>query len=277
MLILRFRFSADFVFRSRLFQAHRESKTMPKEIEFKGGETIETRADVIVIPKQDVGFSDPPQLKTKEAKSKMRDEMTAFIHKQGFKMVMTDPKQQCLLVDDGLGIGMFKSLEEIYDYVKGGYPAADVEKWKSFLANKGYPEDFHKLPPEMWNQWENMPEEAKQAIREKGAGIVETVKIEISGDGKRLIHPNPKFQPKPDDVERTKEEQRRYVEKHVKYIYKSGFQVTKTSDGKAGIAIDANTVIGPFLSLEDACRYIKEGHHLFDITTIKGRDKPTVH
>ena len=246
---------------------------MPKEMEFESGESITTRMDVIVIPKQDVGFSDPPQPKTKEDK----DEMVAFIHKEGFKMVMDDPEHRCLLVEDGLGIGMFKSLEEIYDYVKRGCPAADIEKWKSFLADKGYPADFHKLPPEMWNQWEDVPEEAKQAIREKGAGIVEMVKIEKNEDGHRIIHPNPKFQPKPDDVERTKEEQRKYVEKHVKYIYKSGFQVAKTGDGQAGIAIDGNTVIGPFLSLEDAARYLKEGHHLFDITTIKEMDEPTVH
>ena len=251
------------------------NQRMSKEFESCG--IVEARMNVLIIPKQDVEFSNPIEPKTEEAEAKEYDRMFAFIHEKGFQMVMNNPEQRCLLVDDGLGIGMFSSLEEIYHYVKNGYPAADIEKWKSFLADEGYPADFHKLPFELQRKWEDMPEEAKQAIRERGAGIVEVVKIEESEDGKRVIHPNPKFQPEPDDVERSEEEQRKYVEKHVKYIYKSGFKVAKTDGGQAGIAIDANTVIGPFLSLEDAVRYLKEEHHLFDIASIKEVDDPTVH
>ena len=49
-----------------------------------------------------------------------REEMVAFIHKEDFKMVINDPEQRYLFVDEGLGIGIFKPLEEIYDYVKRG-------------------------------------------------------------------------------------------------------------------------------------------------------------
>ena len=37
------------------------------------------------------------------------------------------------------------------------------------LVANGYPVDFHKLPLEVWNKWDELPEEAKSAIREKGA------------------------------------------------------------------------------------------------------------
>ena len=181
--------------------------------EFEGGETIKPGLDVIVIVRQDVSFSKPPESKTEE-------QMIAFIRKEGFSTAMKDPEERCLLVDEGLGIGPFRSLEEIYDYVKKGYPAADIEKWKSSLAAKGYPADFHKLPPEIWNEWDDMPEEVKQAVHEKGAGIFKMVKFEPRGDGKRIIQPSPNFQSNPDDPERSKEEQRKHVEKCVKYIYK---------------------------------------------------------
>ena len=107
-------------------QAQKEFNAMPKQ--FEGCEIAETRIDVLVIPKQDVGFSASSQPNTEEAKIKERDRMVDFIHKKGFQMAMNNPDQRCLLVDEGLGIGIFKSLEEIYDYVKKGYPAADIER-----------------------------------------------------------------------------------------------------------------------------------------------------
>lgn len=238
--------------------------------EFEGGETIKPGLDVIVIVRQDVSFSKPPESKTEE-------QMIAFIHKEGFSTAMRDPEERCLLIDEGLGIGPFRSLEEMYDYVKKGYPAVDIERYKNSLAAIGYPADFHKLPPEIQNAWDDMPEEVKQAVREKGAGIFEMVKFETRQGGKRVIHPNPKFQPKHQEKEKTKEEQRINAEKCVQYILKSGFQLDRFDDGSVGIAIDDKQTIGHFSSLEDAVRYLKEGHHLIDITVTKMMDDPTVH
>ena len=42
--------------------------------------------------------------------------MVDFIHKKGFQMAINNPEQRCLLVDEALGIGIFKSLEEIEIY-----------------------------------------------------------------------------------------------------------------------------------------------------------------
>ena len=236
--------------------------------EFEGD--IKPRSDVVVIPRQNVKFSNPPEPKTEE-------QMIAFIRKEGFSMVVIDTERRCLLVDEGLGIGLFRSLEQIYDYVKKGYPAADIERYQSSLNANGLPQDFHKLPPEMWNQWDDLPEEAKQAIREKGADIVEMVKFETRQGGKRVIHPNPKFQPKHQEKEKTKEEQRINAEKCVQYILKSGFQLDRFDDGSVGIAIDDKQTIGHFSSLEDAVQYLEEGHHLGDIASLKTMDEPTVH
>ena len=244
---------------------------------FEGGEIIEPRKDVIIIPKQDVEFSNPPQPKTEKGRTNKRDEMIAFIHKEGFQMVANNPEQRCLLVDEGLGIGMFRSLEEIYDYVKKGHPAADIKRYKSSLVANGYPEDFHKLPSELWKNWDEIPEEAKQAIRDRGVGIVEMRKIEENESGERVIQPNPKFQAKSDERKGTKEDQKREDEKYIKYIYASGFKVGQFSDNEVGIAIDAKHVIGPFPSLEAAYRYLKEKHHLIDIASIKEMDDPTIH
>ena len=58
---------------------------MPKEMAFKSGRIIEASMDIVLIPKQDVGFSDPPAPETKEARIKHRDKMIEFIHKQGFR------------------------------------------------------------------------------------------------------------------------------------------------------------------------------------------------
>ena len=245
--------------------------------EFESGEIITPRDDVIIIPKQDVEFSASPQPKTEEAKIKERDRMLDFIRKKGFEMAMNNPAQRCLLVDEGLAIGLFRSLEEIYQYVKEGYPTADIERYKSSLAASGYPEDFHKLPFEVIQKWDELPEKIKQEIRERGVGIVEMRKIEEHEDGERLIHPDPKFQTEPDDREGDKEEQKKEDEKHMEYIRESGFQVCASEDGEVGVKIDAKHIIGPFASLEVACRYFKEGHHLTDIRSIKEIDKPTMH
>ena len=144
---------------------------MPKEPE--GGEIIKPREDIIVVPRQNAKFSTPPLSEAEEGKSKIQDEMIAFIRKKGFDMAMSTPRQRCLLIDEGLGIGPFKSLEEIYDYVKKGYPAADIERYKSSLVVNGYPEDFHKLPFQVIKRGNELPEEVRQTIREKGIGIVQ--------------------------------------------------------------------------------------------------------
>ena len=245
--------------------------------EFEGGEIIEHREDVIIIPRQDVEFSAPPSPKTEEAKTSKRDEMIAFIHKKGFEMVANNPEQRCLLVDTGLGIGMFRSLEEIYQYVKEGYPTADIERYKSSLAANGYPEDFHKLPFALIRKWDELPEKIKQDIREQGVGIVEMRKVEESEAGERVIQPDPKFQTKPKEREGTKEEQKREDEGYIKYIYDTGFKIGRFDDGEVGIKIDSKSIIGPFPSLEAAYRYLKEERHLVDIASIKGMDNPTIH
>ena len=232
--------------------------------EFEGGETIKPGLDVIVIVRQDVSFSKPPESKTEE-------QMIAFIHKEGFSTAMRDPEERCLLIDEGLGIGPFRSLEEIYDYVKKGYPATDIERYKNSLAAIGYPADFHKLPPQIQNEWDELPEETKQAIRENGADIVEMHKMEDGEDGEKIFHPNSNFQSKPDEQETEGDE------KHLKYIQDSGFQLHAFEDGKVGVKIDVKYVIGPFASLADAYQYLQEGHHLDDIEIIKQMDHPTIH
>ena len=231
--------------------------------EFEGD--IKPGLDVIVIVRQDVSFSKPPEPKTEE-------QMIAFIRKEGFSTVMRDPEERCLLIDEGLGIGPFRSLEEMYDYVKKGYPATDIERYKNSLAAIGYPADFHKLPPEIQNAWDELPEETKQAIRENGADIVEMHKMEDSDDGEKIMHPNRKFQSNPDE-RKTKEDD----EKILKYIQDSGFQMYAFEDGEVGVKIDAKYVIGPFASLADAYQYLQEGHHLDDIEIIKQMDHPTIH
>ena len=220
--------------RSRLSQIFKTGtkgvRAMSKE--FEGCEVAETRIDVLVIPKQDVEFSASPQPKTEEDRTKERDKMIDFIHKKGFEMAMNNPDQRCLLVDEGLGIGIFKSLEEIYDYVKKGYPAADIERYKSSLAADGLPQDLHKLPPEVRERWNELPEDVKQTIREKGADIIEMRKIEETEDGERIVHPDPKFQTEHEKREGTKEEQRREDEKRLEYIQDSGFHVYAFGDGE---------------------------------------------
>ena len=57
---------------------------MPKEIAFKGGKIVVTCMDTVLIPKQDVEFSDPPVQETEETKINHRDKIIEFIHKQGF-------------------------------------------------------------------------------------------------------------------------------------------------------------------------------------------------
>ena len=242
---------------------------MPKEIAFEGGKVIETDMDIVLITKQDVEFTDPPAPKTEEARIKHRDKMIEFIHKQGFHIGMDNPEHRVLLVDEGLAIGIFRSLDEIYAYVKQGYPAADIERHKSELLANGYPEDFHKLPPAVREQWNELPEDAKQIIREKGAEILELHKVEDGEDGEKIFHPSSNFQPKPEETEED--------EKCLKYIEDLGFQMHAFEDGEVGVKVDAKYVIGPFASLADAYRYLKERHHLDDIEIIRQMDAPTVH
>ena len=46
------------------------TKPMPKEMEFEGGRIIETGMDIVLIPKQNVEFSDPPAPKTEKDRIK---------------------------------------------------------------------------------------------------------------------------------------------------------------------------------------------------------------
>ena len=91
---------------------------MPKEMEFEGGKIVKTDMDIVLIPKQEVKFTDPPAPKTERDRIKHRDKMIEFIHQQGFLMGMDNPERRVLLVDEGLAIGVFRSLDEMYDYVK---------------------------------------------------------------------------------------------------------------------------------------------------------------
>ena len=139
---------------------------MPKK--FKGGEITKPRENVIVIPRQDVEFFAPPSPETEEAKTKIQDEMIAFIRQKGFDTAMDDSNQRCLLIDEGLGICPFKSLEEVYDYVKKGYVTADIERYKSSLATNGYPEDFHKLPFQVIKKLERTSRRGKVSHSREG-------------------------------------------------------------------------------------------------------------
>ena len=157
------------------------------------------------------------------------------------------------------------------------YPAADIERYKSSLTAGGYPEDFHKIPFQVIKNWNELPEEIRQTIRERGVGIVEMRKIEETEDGDRIVHPYPKFQTESKKQEGTEEDQKKEDEKHLEYIQDSGFQLHAFEDGEVGIKIDPQHIIGLFPSLETAYRYFKEGHHLTDIGSIKQIDSPTVH
>lgn len=116
-------------------------------------------------------------------------------------MGMDNPECRVLLIDEGLAIGVFRSLEEMYAYVKQGYPAADIGKYKSELLANGSPEDFYKLLRTVQEQWNELPENAKQIIRDNGADILEMHKVEDGEDGEKIFHPNSNFQSKPDEQE----------------------------------------------------------------------------
>ena len=122
----------------------------------------------IAIPKQDVEFSNLPMPDTEETRKNRCDEMFEFIHREGFKMGKKKVGHYFLIVDEGLVIGIFHSLEEIYQYVKEGYPTADIERYKSFLSANGYPEDFHKLPPEVREEKINLNGSADLSAPEAG-------------------------------------------------------------------------------------------------------------
>ncbi|MCY4048917.1 MAG: DNA methyltransferase [Hyphomicrobiales bacterium] len=122
----------------------------------------------IAIPKQDVEFSNLPMPDTEETRKNRCDEMFEFIHREGFKMGKKKVGHYFLIVDEGLVIGIFHSLEEIYQYVKEGYPTADIERYKSFLSANGYPEDFHKLSPEVREEKINLNGSADLSAPEAG-------------------------------------------------------------------------------------------------------------
>ena len=88
------------------------------------------RMNIILIPKQNVEFSDPPPLKTKKAQDKKQAKAIKLICDEGFE-VLTDPDDEGeLLLDVGKSraIGVFSSVYEIKHYVKNGYPSADIAR-----------------------------------------------------------------------------------------------------------------------------------------------------
>ena len=65
--------------------------------------------------------------------------MTRSILKNGFMLGLNSPKERVLIVEDGLVIGIFRSLAEIHNYVQKGYPAADIRKHKADMLASGPP------------------------------------------------------------------------------------------------------------------------------------------
>lgn len=78
--------------------------------EFEGGEIIEPICMLLSSPSRILNFSPFLNSRTEETKTIKWDEMVAFVHKEGFEMVMNNPEQRCLLVDTGLEDCEFDSI-----------------------------------------------------------------------------------------------------------------------------------------------------------------------
>ena len=86
--------------------------------------------NIIIIPKQDVKFSEPPPLKTKKAENKRQAKATKRINDKEFKIFKdpNDSKQWLLYIGESLAIGVFSSVYEMEHYAQKGYPIADIER-----------------------------------------------------------------------------------------------------------------------------------------------------
>ena len=229
--------------------------------------------EFIVIPKQEVEFSDPPPARTEEAHIEEQKEMAKFIREKGFRADTGDPGERFLVVERGLAIGVFRSLPEMHDYVRKGYPADDIERYKVRMTANGYPEDFHRLPGPIRQIWDQLPDEAKRDIREKGVGAITIKEIGETRCGKRIISPGTELEREPVKRKKTKKD-----EKHLRYIGSLGFEIgILGDDGRLCLEVDSDNIIGPFPSLESVYEYLRQERHLADIQYLRDVDKPTVH
>lgn len=108
---------------------------MYEKINFEEGTFVKNRMDIILIPKQNVESSNPLPVKNEKSGTRNLSKIINFILKKGFHVATNDLEEHCLVNDEGLGIGVFNSLEEMYGYVKRGYPEADIEKYKSEIVS----------------------------------------------------------------------------------------------------------------------------------------------
>ena len=246
-------------------------------MKFEGGRLVKEPVAVIVIRKQDVEFLDPPPARTKKAEHERREQMTRFIMENGFMLGLNGPKERFLVIEDGLAIGIFRSLAEIHNYVQKGYPADDIKRHKADMLASGRPEDFHKIPAVIREDWDNLPEELRRRIREEGVDAVEFRMVSETTCGKEIILPSAKFQPKPIKPAKTKEDRELQLKRHLLYINSLGFEVNGIGDDEICIEVDSAHVIGPFPSLALVRQYLQEGHHLADIQFIRDKGNSTTH
>ena len=108
-------------------------------MKFEGGRLVKNPTEVFLIHKHDVEFLGHPPAKTKKAEDERQERMTRSILKNGFMLGLNSPKERVLIVEDGLVIGIFRSLAEIHNYVQKGYPAADIRKHKADMLASGPP------------------------------------------------------------------------------------------------------------------------------------------
>ena len=246
-------------------------------MKFEGGCLVKGPGEVILIHKQDVKFLDPPPAKTKKAENEKHDQMIRLILESGFTLGLNSPEEMFLVVEDGLAIGIFRSLAEIHNYVRKGYPATDIKKHKADMLANGRPEDFHKLPVVIREDWDNLPEELRQRIREEGVDAAEFRMVVETTCGKEVIHPSAKFHAKPIKPAKTEEERELEFKRHLLYINDTGFEVNGIGDDEICIEVDSAHVIGPFPSLALVCQYLEEEHHLADIQFIRDKGNSTSH
>ena len=106
------------------------TKEKDKFLGYVGEAEPAKQMNIVLIPKQNVEFSDPPPPKTKKAQDKKQAKIIKLICNKGFE-ILTDPddsEQLLLYVGKGRAIGIFRSVYEIQHYVQNGYPAVDIER-----------------------------------------------------------------------------------------------------------------------------------------------------
>ena len=246
-------------------------------MKFEGGRLVKEPAAVIVIRKQDVEFLHPPPAKTKKAENERQEQMTRFIMENGFGLGLNGREERFLVVEDGLAIGIFRSLAEIHNYVQKGYPADDIKRHKANMLASGRPEDFHKIPAVIREDWDNLPEELRRRIQEEGVDAAEFRMVVETTCGKEVIHPSAKFHAKPIKPAKTEEERELEFKRHLLYINNLGFEVNALGDDEICIEVDSSHMIGPFATLASVCQYLQEGHHLVDIQFIRDKGNSTTH